>query len=190
MRCKYYSYHPGVITGVKLKCYFVPYYYLLHWAHPQNMSVGDLDFYILYIYDLGWHLKKKERKKKKKKKESDWLCPKTHPILMKIFIAYSLSAVWAIITSAEDRLFRAKPRAGVCAGVFTNSRFARRGMHLYAHDFAPLLGFLLYGTVWRKTTKPAFDLLSSRIWNFNRVCVLIFLSFCRYLVLLYRLNKK
>ena len=25
--------------------------------------------------------------------------------------------------------------------------FARRDKHLYAHDFAPLLGFLLYGAV-------------------------------------------
>ena len=49
-----------------------------------------------------------------------------------------------------------------------------------------------YGTVWRKTTKPAvtFDLLYSKIWNFNWVCVLILLSLGRNLVLWYELNKK
>ena len=31
--------------------------------------------------------------------------------------------------------------------------FARRGTHLYAHDFALALGFLLYGKVYRKTNK-------------------------------------
>ena len=31
------------ITGVKLICYFVLNYCFLHWAHPSNMSIGDLD---------------------------------------------------------------------------------------------------------------------------------------------------
>ena len=39
------------ITGVKLICYFVLYYCSLHWAHPPNMAVGDLDFYYtLYLW--------------------------------------------------------------------------------------------------------------------------------------------
>ena len=38
------------ITGVKLICYFVLYYYFLYWAHLPNMAVGDLAFYyILYL---------------------------------------------------------------------------------------------------------------------------------------------
>ena len=42
------------ITGVKLICYFVLYYYFLHWAHPQNITVGDLDFYYtLYLWVEG-----------------------------------------------------------------------------------------------------------------------------------------
>ena len=39
------------ITGVKLICYFVLYYYFLHWADPPNMAVGDLAFYYtLYLW--------------------------------------------------------------------------------------------------------------------------------------------
>ena len=39
------------ITGVKLICYFVLYNCFLHWAHPPNMAVGDLDFYYtLYLW--------------------------------------------------------------------------------------------------------------------------------------------
>ena len=39
------------ITSVKLICYFVLYYYFLHWAHPPNMAAGDLDFhYTLYLW--------------------------------------------------------------------------------------------------------------------------------------------
>ena len=39
------------ITGVKLICYFVLYYCFLHWNHPPNMAVGDLDFYYnLYLW--------------------------------------------------------------------------------------------------------------------------------------------
>ena len=75
--------------------------------------------------------------------------------------------------------------------------FTIEGLHdavrtYYTHDFALLLGFLLYGAVWRKTTKPAvtFDLLYSKIWNFNQVCVLIFLPLGRNMVLWYELNKK
>ena len=74
-----------------------------------------------------------------------------------------------------------------------NRGFVRRGAHLYAHDFCPAPWFsFLYGAVWSKTTKPAFsfDLLYSKIWNFNRVCVLKFLSLGRNLVLWYELNKK
>ena len=54
------------------------------------------------------------------------------------------------------------------------------------------LVFFLYGAVWRKTIKPAvtFDLLHTKIWYFNRVCVLIFLSLGLNLVLWYELNKK
>ena len=38
------------ITGVKLICYFVLHYCFLHWAHPPNMAVSDLDFYYtLYL---------------------------------------------------------------------------------------------------------------------------------------------
>ena len=49
----------------------------------------------------------------------------------------------------------------------------------------------LYGAVCRKSRKSAyFDLLYSKIWNFNRVCVLIFLSLGRNLVLWYELDKK
>ena len=41
------------ITSVKLICYFVLYYCFLHWAHPPNMAVGDLDFYYtLYLWPL------------------------------------------------------------------------------------------------------------------------------------------
>ena len=39
------------ITSVKLICYFVLYYCFLHWAHPPNMAVSDLDFhYTLYLW--------------------------------------------------------------------------------------------------------------------------------------------
>ena len=39
------------ITSVKLICYFVLYYCFLHWAHPPNMAVSDLDFYYtLYLW--------------------------------------------------------------------------------------------------------------------------------------------
>ena len=50
----------------------------------------------------------------------------------------------------------------------------------------------LYGAVCRKTTKSTvtFDLSYSKIWNFNLVCVLIFLSLARNLALWYELNKK
>ena len=41
------------ITCVKLICYFILYYCFLHWAHPPNMAVGDLDFYYtLYLWLL------------------------------------------------------------------------------------------------------------------------------------------
>ena len=33
------------ITGIKLICYFVLYYYFPQWARPQNMAIGDLAFY-------------------------------------------------------------------------------------------------------------------------------------------------
>ena len=70
--------------------------------------------------------------------------------------------------------------------------FARRGMHLRAHDFSKSFGFLLHSAVWRKTTKNArtFDLLYGRIWNFMGVCVLIFLSLGCNSVMWYELNKK
>ena len=42
------------ITGVKLICYFVLYYYFLHWAHPPNMAVGDLAFYYTLYLCLGY----------------------------------------------------------------------------------------------------------------------------------------
>ena len=42
--------------------------------------------------------------------------------------------------------------------VKTKRAFAWRGTHLYAHDFSPLLGFLLFGAVWRKNNK--------KHWNF------------------------
>ena len=101
--------------------------------------------------------------------------------------------------------FRALPHSlgyifSVCWGkvvqhewlVKNNRGLARRGTHLYAHDFAPLLGFLLYSVVWRKTTKYAItlDSLYNRIWNFTWVCVLIFLSLSCNLVLWYELKKK
>ena len=39
---------------------------------------------------------------------------------------------------------------------YINRGFAWCGTHLYAHDFAPLFGFLfLYSVVWRKITKHA-----------------------------------
>ena len=53
------------------------------------------------------------------------------------------------------------------------------------------LGFLLYSSVWRKTTKKrkSFHLLYGRIWNFNWVCVLIFLSLSCNSMMWYELNK-
>ena len=50
----------------------------------------------------------------------------------------------------------------------------------------------LYCAVWRKTTKHSviWDLLNSRIYDFNRVCVLMFLPLGCSLVLRYELNKK
>ena len=86
------------------------------------------------------------------------------------------------------------PRAPYCTEIGTllhfsvawkfNRGFARRSTHFRAHDFATSLGFHLYNAVWRKTTKNAwtFDLLHERIWNFNRVCVLIFLSLSCHLL--------
>ena len=71
-------------------------------------------------------------------------------------------------------------------------RFAPRGKHLYASDFALLLGFLLYSVVWRKTTKQAIilDSLRDRILKFHlSVCVLIFLSLSCSLVIWYELNE-
>ena len=39
------------ITGVQLICYFILYYYFLHWSHLPNMAVGDLAFYYtLYLW--------------------------------------------------------------------------------------------------------------------------------------------
>ena len=65
--------------------------------------------------------------------------------------------------------------------------------HLCAHDFAPLLGFLLHSTVRRKTKKKhAIFFYSShkRILNFTWVFVLIFLSLSCSLVLWYELYEK
>ena len=42
------------ITGVKLICYFV-HYCFLHWAHPPNMAVNDLDFYYT-LYLCIWQM--------------------------------------------------------------------------------------------------------------------------------------
>ena len=42
------------ITGVKLICYFVLYYCCLHWAHPPNMAVDDLDFYYTLYLWIWW----------------------------------------------------------------------------------------------------------------------------------------
>ena len=92
----------------------------------------------------------------------------------------------------EKLIFGIECSKNYCENGFCNRGFARRGTHLFAHDFVPLLGFLF---VWRgieKTTKHAitFDLLYSKIWNFKRVCVLIFLSLGRNLILWYELNKE
>ena len=61
----------------------------------------------------------------------------------------------------------------------------------YTHTSFPrsLLSFL-YSAVWRQTTKHdvTFDLLYSKIWNFNRVRVLIFLSLGCNLLLWFELN--
>ena len=69
--------------------------------------------------------------------------------------------------------------------------FAQCGTHPYAHDLTPLLGFLFVLRGMEKNNKTCcyFDLLYSKIWNFNRVCVLIFCSLSRNLVLWYELNK-
>ena len=73
-----------------------------------------------------------------------------------------------------------------------NRGFAGRATHLYSHDFARLLGFLLYSLVWRKTTKHSIilDSLHDRILNFTWVCVLVFLSLSCSLVIWYELNEK
>ena len=74
-----------------------------------------------------------------------------------------------------------------------NGEFAGRGTHLYAHDFALPLGFLL---VWRgiekKYNNKTRELLIyfTERFKISTECVLKFLSRCYNLVLWYEQNKK
>ena len=74
----------------------------------------------------------------------------------------------------------------------SNRGFAWRGTQLYAHDFAPLLGFLFVWCSIEKDNKKCLNF--SFTWQNDlkfppSVCVLICMSLCWNLVLWYELDK-
>ena len=62
--------------------------------------------------------------------------------------------VHCVLMSRRMRVSTRSMGKGLTASM-VNRGFAQCGTHVYAHNFAPLLGFLLYSAVWRKTTKHA-----------------------------------